>query len=78
MLRLVFLVESPEISPTPGVEVIEARLFAPSAIPRNLHPGQAALIPKIIELARGSQVYFDPATSVEKTMSEHQRPSRGR
>ena len=78
MLRLVFLVESPEILPAPGVEVIEARFFRPSAIPRDLHPGQAGLIPKIIELARGTDVYFDPATSVGEIMSEHQRPLLGR
>jgi 8-oxo-dGTP pyrophosphatase MutT (NUDIX family) len=76
MLRLVFLVDSPELTPVPGVEAVEARFFARTAIPTDLHPGHEALIPEIFELAGGSGVYFDPATSVDEDMPSYQRPGQ--
>jgi 8-oxo-dGTP diphosphatase len=75
MLRLAFLVESPDSTPAPGVEVVEARFFPPALIPTDLHPGQEALIPKVVDLAQGSSVYFDPATSLGEEMPSFQRPS---
>jgi len=78
MLRLVFLVDSPDACPVPGVEAVEARFFFPSVVPAELHPGQEALIPKIVELAGSARVYFDSATSIGEDMPSYQRPSHDR
>lgn len=74
MLRLVFLVECPDLAPVPGIETEAAEYFAPERIPAELHPGQDKLIPKVFELIRHAGTYFDGATSVGCDMPLHQRP----
>lgn len=77
ILHLVFLVECAAQAPIPGVEMLDARFFAPDALPTALHRGHGERIPKCLALARTGEIWFDPAASYKCAMPMHQRPSGG-
>ena len=74
LLQLVFLVECADLTPVPGIEMLEARFFGAAGLPEAMHPGHDARVPKCIELARGGETYFDPASSYGIELPMHQRP----
>ena len=74
MAHLVYLVRCADLSPVPGVEMLEAGFFGPNALPEPLHAGHDLRVPKCFELARGGRTYFDPASSYGIDMPMHQRP----
>lgn len=77
ILHLVFHVECMAHMPVPGVEMLDARFFAPDALPTAFHRGHGERIPKCFALARTGECYFDPAASYECAMPMHQRPGGG-
>lgn len=77
LIHFVFLVECMEQSPVPGIEMLDARYFAPDALPAAMHKGHGERIPKCVELLHTGETYFDPAVSTGATMPMHQRPPRG-
>ena len=74
MLHLVYLVRCDELTPIPGIEMLEAGFFAPDALPVPLHASHERRVPKCFELVRSGRTYFDPATSYGIAMPMHQRP----
>jgi ADP-ribose pyrophosphatase YjhB (NUDIX family) len=77
MIHLVYLVRCADLTPVPGVEMLEARFFPPDALPEPMHAGHDRRLPLCIELARNGQTYTDPATTTAATdLPMHQRPSQ--
>jgi 8-oxo-dGTP pyrophosphatase MutT (NUDIX family) len=75
MIHLVYLVRCTDLSPAPGIEMLEARFFPPDALPESMHSGHGQRLPVCIELARSGQTYADPATTTAATdLPTHQRP----
>lgn len=77
LIHFVFLVACAEQEPVPGVEMLDARFFAPDALPDALHRGHGERVPKCCALARTGETFFDPAVSTNADMPMHQRPSGG-
>jgi len=76
LLAFVFLVDCADLSPVPGIEMLDARFFRPYALPDLLHPGHDALIARSIDLAQEGQTYFDPASTFGTVdLPMHQRPA---
>jgi 8-oxo-dGTP pyrophosphatase MutT (NUDIX family) len=73
LLHPVFLVECRDLAPIPGIEMLDARFFPPDRLP-ELHPGHDLRVPKVFELAQGSETFFDPADSYSSDLAMHQRP----
>ena len=77
MIHLVYLVRCDDLTPAPGLEMLEARFFPPDALPAPMHPGHDQRLPLCIELARTGQTFADPATTLGATdLPMHQRPDR--
>ncbi len=74
MAHLVYLVRCDELSPVPGIEMLEAGFFGPDALPEPLHGSHNLCVPRCFELARTGRTYFDPASSYGIEMPMHQRP----
>jgi len=74
LIHFVFLVECAEQAPIPGIEMLDARYFAPDALPAAMHKGHNERIPKCLELLRTGETFFDPAASDTGEMPMHQRP----
>ena len=68
----VFQIDSDDLTPTPGLETIDARFFAADALP-ELYIGHDKIVPLCFEL-RGSPAHFDPASSLDADLPTHQRP----
>ncbi len=75
LIHFVFLVACAETAPVPGVEMLDARFFAPDALPEPMHRGHGERVPKCLDLARTGETYFDPAASNDRAMPMHQRPT---
>jgi 8-oxo-dGTP pyrophosphatase MutT (NUDIX family) len=74
MIHLTFLVRCAELTPEPGIEMLEARFFPADALPQPLHPGHDRWLPACLELARTGATHADPATSYDAELPMHQRP----
>lgn len=74
MWNLVFLVECAELTPSPGIECLDARFFAPDQLPDAMHSSHGPRLARSIAALRSGQTYFDPGTSVGVTMPMGQRP----
>ncbi len=74
LLHPVFLVECADLEPIPGIEMLDARFFAPDALPEAMHEGHELRVPKTFQLWRGGETYFDPACSLSGAMPMYQRP----
>ena len=75
MIHLVYQVRCDDLRPAPGVEMLEARFFAPDALPAPMHPGHGQRLPFCLELVRSGQSFADPATTVDAVdLPMHQRP----
>ena len=74
LIHPVFFVECLDPDPVPGIEMLDARFFAPDQLP-PLHTGHDLRVPKVIELARNGETFFDPATSADIELAVHQRPA---
>ena len=75
MLSLAFLVQCSDLRPVPGVEMTDAKFFAPERLPEDMHVGHDLRVPKVVKLARGNAAFFDPAESYNTEMPMYQRPS---
>lgn len=74
MWNLIFLVTSTELTPTPGIECLDARFFTPSALPEAMHSNHEARIVQAITALHAGSTYFDPGTSIDRAMPIDQRP----
>ncbi|MFN8636510.1 MAG: NUDIX domain-containing protein [Chloroflexota bacterium] len=74
MIHLVYLVQCADLTPAPGVEMLEAGFFSPNALPDPMHSGHGRRAPFCVELARTGQSFADPSTSYGVEMPMHQRP----
>jgi 8-oxo-dGTP pyrophosphatase MutT (NUDIX family) len=77
IIHFVFLVACADLSPIPGIEMVDARFFRPDALPPEMHRGHELRVPICCQLARSGETFFDPATSYDREMPMHQRPSEG-
>ena len=75
ILNLVFLVECRELSPVPGIEMLDAHFFAGDQLPQPLHPGHDVRVPTCLQLVERGTTYFDPAASDDTDMPMDQRPT---
>lgn len=73
LVHPVFLIECLDPRPVPGIEMLDARFFMPDHLP-DLHPGHDLRVPKVIELAKGAETYFDLADAETMDLPMHQRP----
>lgn len=72
LINMVFRVACDDLTPSPGIEALDAGYFARDALPLPLHPGHDTRIPMVFErLARDA--YFDPADSRNGELSMVQR-----
>ena len=75
MIHLVYLVRCDDLTPVPGIEMVEARFFPPDALPQPMHAGHGQRVPVCLELARTGQTYADPASTLTAdALPMHQRP----
>jgi 8-oxo-dGTP pyrophosphatase MutT (NUDIX family) len=74
MIHLVYLVECADLTPAPGIEMLEARFFGPDALPEPMHSGHGRRAPFCIELAESGRTFADPSSSYGIDMPMHQRP----
>ena len=76
LMHFVFQVRCDDYTPAPGIESLDARYFAPDALPAldTMHQGHARRIPVVIDMWRSGQTYFDPADSRLAAMPMEQRP----
>jgi 8-oxo-dGTP pyrophosphatase MutT (NUDIX family) len=74
LVHPVFLMECEDLQPVPGIEMLDARFFSPDRLP-DLHPGHDLRVPKVVELAQGSETFYDFADSNALALGMHQRPS---
>ena len=74
LIAMTFQVECADLAAVPGSEMLEARFFAPDALPAAMSGGHARYVPLCIELARTGDTYVDPAASYDVDLPMHQRP----
>ncbi len=74
LVHFVFAVACDDPEPVPGSEMLDARFFPTDRLPEAMHRGHDLRVPKVIELWRGGETYFDPASSHDVDMPMHQRP----
>lgn len=75
LMHFVFVVECADLTPVPGIEMLAARFFPLDALPQPLHRGHDLRIPKCFQLWQEGETFFDPATSGDRVMPMHQRPT---
>lgn len=73
LVHVVFLVECRALSPSPGIEALQARFFSADDLPADMHGSHARRVPLCLAL-RAGDAYFDPASSAEMDFSHFQRP----
>lgn len=73
VVHFVFLITCAELSPVPGMEMLDARFFSPNALPAALHWGHETRVPACCQLMHSGGTFFDPATSYDTAMPMHQR-----
>lgn len=74
MIHLLFLVDCEDLSPVPGIEMLDAGFFRADRLPRDMHHGHDRGVLKAFGLWRSGETFFDPAASYEVAMPMHQRP----
>ena len=74
LLMLVFLVRCADLTAEPGSEMTDARFFPLDALPAEMSPSQARMVPLCGELVRTGGSYVDPASSYDVDLPMHQRP----
>ncbi len=77
LIHSVFLVQCRELTPTPGMETLDARFFAVEHLPEHMHEGHYPRVMKCFEALDG-ETFFDPADTSELDMPTHQRPDNAR
>ncbi len=77
MWNLIFLVTCTELTPTPGIECLDARFFTLNALPEAMHSNHETRIIQAVAALRSGATYFDPGTSVDHAMPMDQRPETG-
>ena len=75
LVHFVFAVACDDPEPVPGSEMLDARFFPTDRLPEAMHPGHDRGVPKVIELWRSGETYFDPASSHDIDLPMHQRPT---
>lgn len=78
MWALTFHIECPNLAPSPGIECLDARFFAPDALPDAMHSSHGARLVQSLAARRTGTTYFDPGTSVGRAMPMDQRPETSR
>lgn len=75
LINMVFEVACDDLTPSPGVECLDAGYFGADALPAPLHPGHDTRVPEVFT-RRERDAYFDPADSRGQSMPMFQRPDR--
>ena len=73
MVHFVFHVACDELVPGHGIEMLDARFFAPHALPPEMHYGHDRRIARCLEALRDGTTYHDPADSRDGEMPMFQR-----
>lgn len=73
MWNLTFLVECADLTPSPGIECLDARFFPPDALPDPMHSSHAPRLAQALQALRSGTTYFDPGTSIGTEMPMEQR-----
>jgi ADP-ribose pyrophosphatase YjhB (NUDIX family) len=73
MWNLTFLVECADLTPSPGIECLDARFFPPDALPEPMHSSHAPRLAQALQALRDGTTYFDPGASYEAEMPMEQR-----
>ncbi len=77
MWHLTLLVTCDDLTPAPGIECLDARFFAPEALPAEMHGNHRPRLIETFAALRSGTTYFDPGTSVGRAMPMEQRPEIG-
>lgn len=72
--HLTFLISCADLSPAPGIECLDARFFAPDALPLEMHGNHRPRLSATFAALRDGTTYFDPGTSIDRAMPLAQRP----
>lgn len=73
MVHFVFHVACDELVPAHGIEMIDARFYAPDALPAAMHHGHDRRIARCLAALRDGATHFDPADSREGDLPMFQR-----
>lgn len=74
LVHPVFLIECDDLTPSPGIESLDARFFNRNELPKEMHAGHELRVPKCFDLVKQPDTYFDPADSYTVDLPLHQRP----
>ncbi|MBN1203152.1 MAG: NUDIX hydrolase N-terminal domain-containing protein [Anaerolineae bacterium] len=72
LIHVIFQVECSDLSPSPGLETLEAAFFDCDHLPAPLHPGHDLRVPCCFDLP-GNGAFFDPADSRRASLPMYQR-----
>lgn len=73
MVHFVFHVVCEPQTPIPGIEMHDARFFAPDALPAAMHYGHDGRIARCLETLHDGTTHFDPADTREGDLPMFQR-----
>lgn len=73
IVHLEYLVQVDQLSPASGTEMTEVGFFSPSTLPEPMHPGHRERIGRGMECLVDGVAHFDPASSDDIELSDHQR-----
>lgn len=73
--HVVYQIECDNLTPSVGIEALDARFFSRDALPNELHPGHEQRIYRYFELLASGESNFDPADAAAIELSELQRPA---
>lgn len=74
ILALTFQIECPDLTPSPGIECLDARFFPTDELPDPMHTSHGPRLAQSLAALRSGQTYFDPGTSIGVAMPMEQRP----
>lgn len=75
MWHLVFAVSCSDFAAVPGIECLDARFFAPNALPEQMHGSHGPRLQQCLLALRDDTTYIDPADTLTGPLPMAQRPT---
>lgn len=72
--HVVYQIECEDLTPSVGIECLDAQFFSLDNLPDEIHPGHEGRIHRYFELLDGNGCHFDAAATSEIELSALQRP----
>jgi ADP-ribose pyrophosphatase YjhB (NUDIX family) len=75
LINLVFQVECDDLTPSPGIEALDAKFFSRDNLPANMDSNHAGRVPKTFEMFDKRECYLDLTDYTQIVLDDLQRPS---